>query len=157
MKDTSVTHPDHLVVVPAIERFSPIASHSERTNKRDFSDAMETKKEDTTQTSKNKKVEEEGQMVQVTETKGRKKQMKFKGPALEIKGPIFEIKEYAFSETPKDSTSQFKTRVELFDKYREDKEVSTNESLELYGDVKKISSKDVSLVTIRDHAKNTLT
>ena len=74
---------------------------------------------------------------------------------MEVKGPAFEIKEYAFSKASKDSTSQFKTRVELFDKYKDDKEVSTNESLKLYDDVRKISSKDVALVTVRDHTQNT--
>ena len=70
---------------------------------------------------------------------------------MKFEGHAFEIKEYAFSETPKDSTSQFKTRAEMFDKYREDKEVATNESLNIYADVRKISNKDVSLVTFRDH------
>ena len=46
--------------------------------------------------------------------------------------------------------------VELFDKYREDKEVLTGESLKMYVDVKKISNKDVALVTVRDHVKNNL-
>ena len=70
---------------------------------------------------------------------------------MKFKGASFEIKEYSFSETPKDSTSQFKTKVELFDKYKEDKEVSTDESLKLYAYVRKISSKDVVLVIFRDH------
>ena len=48
-------------------------------------------------------------MIHVAKYKGKKKQMKFKGIA-------FEIKEYAFSDKPKDSTSQFKTRAELFEK-----------------------------------------
>ena len=34
--------------------------------------------------------------------------------------------------------------------------MSTNESLKLYIDVKKISSKDVPLVTATDHVQNTL-
>ena len=38
----------------------------------------------------------------------------------------------------------------------DDKEVSKNETLKLYVDVRKISSKDVSLVTLRDHVQNTL-
>ena len=35
---------------------------------------------------------------------------------MKVKGPIFEVKEHAFYETPTDSTSQFRTRSELFDK-----------------------------------------
>ena len=55
-----------------------------------------------------------------------------------------------------DSTSQFKNGYELFDKYKDDKEVALDEALKLYAEVKKMSSKDVSLVTLRDHYKNTL-
>ena len=44
---------------------------------------------------------------------------------MKFKGPSFEVKKYAFSETPKDSTSQFKTRAQMFDKYRDDKDVAT--------------------------------
>ena len=40
---------------------------------------------------------------------------------MKVKGLAFEIKEYAFSETPKDSTCQFKTVAAIFDKYRDDK------------------------------------
>ena len=75
---------------------------------------------------------------------------------MKLKGPYFEIKEYAFSKTHEESTTQFKTRAELFVKYSDEKEVSTNEPLKLDSDVRKISSKDVSLVTIRDHTQNTL-
>ena len=88
-------------------------------------------------------------MVKVTKTEGKKKQMK-------VKGPAFEVKEYVFSKTSKGSTDQFKTIAKLFDKQKDDKEISTNESLKLYVDVRKNSSKDVSLVTIRDHTQNTL-
>ena len=75
---------------------------------------------------------------------------------MKVKGPTFKVKEYVFSETHEGSTDQFKTREKLFDKYRDDKETSMNESLKLYADVRNISSKDVSLVTVRDHAQNTL-
>ena len=44
----------------------------------------------------------------------------------------------------------------MFKKYMNDKEISTNESLKLYDDVRKISIKDVSLVTVRDHDQNNL-
>ena len=52
VKYVSVTKLDPLAVVPVVERISPIASHSEMTNKRTFSDAMETEEEDSSQTSK---------------------------------------------------------------------------------------------------------
>ena len=74
---------------------------------------METKHEDNTTTSKKQKVEVEGERVKVTKTKWKKKQMK-------VKGPAFQIKEYPFLETPKDYTTQFKTRADLFEKYLDD-------------------------------------
>ena len=75
---------------------------------------------------------------------------------MKVKGPAFEIKEYAFSKNIADSTSQFKNRYEFFDKYKDDKEVATDEDLKLYLDTRKISNKDVSLETVRDHTQNTL-
>ena len=149
MKDVNDTQSYPLDIVPTPHIDTPIASHSEMTNKRTFSDAMETEHEDNTTTSKKKKIHVEGEVVKVKKTKGNKKQMK-------VKVPAFEIKEYSFSKNHEEYTTQFKTKVELFDKYRDDKEVSTNESLKLYVDVRKISSKDVALVTVRDHAQNTL-
>ena len=74
VKYASVTQPDPLVVVPIAERKSPIASHSKMTNKRTFSNAMETEEEEeSSQFLKKQKIEEEGQMVKVTNTKGKKK------------------------------------------------------------------------------------
>ena len=97
---------------------------------------MDTTEEDTVKTPKKQKIEETRQIIQVEYVEGKKKHMK-------VKGPSFEVNEYAFFETPKDSTSQFKTRVELLDKYRDDKEVATNEYLNLYADVGKIARKVV--------------
>ena len=42
------------------------------------------------------------------------------------------------------------------EKYKESKDITTNESLKLYADVRKSCSKEVSLVSVRDHKKNTL-
>ena len=66
------------------------------------------------------------------------------------------MKQYEFSEVPKTSVDKFKSRGILYDKYKNDRETSLDEYLKLYVDVRKISSKDVSLVTVKDHAKNTL-
>ena len=44
----------------------------------------------------------------------------------------------------------------MFDTYRDEKGISTNESLKLNANVRKISSKYVSLITDRDHTQNTL-
>ena len=61
-----------------------------------------------------------------------------------------------FKETPKGSTDRFKYRAELYDRYRDNKETTLDESLKFYVDFGKMSSKNVSLVTFKDHAKNTL-
>ena len=45
-------------MVPLAERITPIASCSEKRNKIDFSDAMETEEEDTSITPKKQRVEE---------------------------------------------------------------------------------------------------
>ena len=45
-----------------------------------------------------------------------------------------------FSETLTDSTSQFKNRYDLFDKYKDDKEVASDEAQKLYEDIINISS-----------------
>ena len=44
---------------------------------------------------------------------------------MKVKGPAFQAKEYAFDYTPTNSTSQFKTMSELFDKYKDDKDVAS--------------------------------
>ena len=75
---------------------------------------------------------------------------------MKVKGSTFEVKEYAFSETPEGSTDKFKTMDELFDKYTDNRDTYLDESLNLYVDVRNISRKYVSLVTVKDHAQNTL-
>ena len=67
-------------MVPAEERITPITSCSEKTNKRDLYDAMDREEEGATRTPTKKKIEETGQLVQVTEVKGKKNQMNIKGP-----------------------------------------------------------------------------
>ena len=67
------THSDPLSIVPSPQMNTPIASHSEMTNKRTFSDVMEIEHEDDSITSNKQKVEMEGEMVKVIETKGEKK------------------------------------------------------------------------------------
>ena len=75
---------------------------------------------------------------------------------VKIKGLVFEMKQYEFSEFPRTSTDSFNCRTELYDKYKSDRETSLDESFQLYLDVRKISNKDISLVTVTYHAKNTL-
>ena len=110
---------------------------------------MDTEEEDTSRTPKKKIIEEEGQLVQVTkEDKGKKK--------MKVTGPSFEVKEYAFADTPADSTSQFKNKTELLEKYKETKDISSEESLKLYSEVRKSSTQDVSIIVVRDYSQNTL-
>ena len=40
---------------------------------------------------------------------------------MKVIGPAFEVKEYAFANKPVDSTSQFKNKTELLEKYKETK------------------------------------
>ena len=51
---------------------------------------------------------------------------------MKVKGSTFEVKEYAFSNTPTDSTSQFKNNIELLEKYTETKYMTSEETLKLY-------------------------
>ena len=46
--------------------------------------------------------------------------------------------------------------MEFLDRYKDTKEVSLEEALKLYSEVRKISNQDVSLIAIRDRAHNTL-
>ena len=39
-------------------------------------------------------------------------------------GSIFEVKEYSFADTPADSMSQFRNKMDLLDKYRETKDMT---------------------------------
>ena len=88
------------------EKITPLGSYSENTNKRDFLDVMDTEEEDTVKTPKKPIIEAEGQLVQSREEDRGKKNMK-------VARPSFEVREYAFFDTPIDSTSQFKNKIEL--------------------------------------------
>ena len=107
------------------EKITPLASYSERTNKRDFSYAMDTKEEDTMRTPKKQRIETKGQLVQAIEEDRSKKKMK-------VTRPAFEVKKYAFADTLVDSTTQFKNKTELMEKYKETKEITLEETLKLY-------------------------
>ena len=75
---------------------------------------------------------------------------------MKVTCPSFEVKEYASADALADSTSQFKNKTRLLEKYRETKDIPSKESLKLYLEVRKISSQDVSLITVRDYSQNTL-
>ena len=105
-------------LVLAAENITPLASCSERTNKKYFSDAMDTEEEDTSRTPKNPRIEVEGQLVQTTEEDIGKKNMK-------VTGHTFEVREYAFVDTPADSTSQFKDKIEFLEKHKETKYITS--------------------------------
>ena len=57
VREVTSPQPGTSNLVPAAEKVTPISSCSERTNKRDFSDAMYTEEEDTTRTPKKQKIE----------------------------------------------------------------------------------------------------
>ena len=75
---------------------------------------------------------------------------------MKVTRPSFEVKEYAFADTPVESTSQLKSKVELLERYTETKDITSEETLKLYSEVRKISNQDVSLVSVRDYSQNTL-
>ena len=105
IKEITSPHLGATILVPIAEKITPLAIFSERTNKTDFPDAMDTEEEDTTKNPKKQRVEEERQLVQMTKDKWKKmKQMK-------VVGFSCEVKEYAFADTPTNSTSQFKTKT----------------------------------------------
>ena len=72
VKDVTLLMPDIFKVIVVAEKITPLASHSERTNKREFSGTMDIVEEDTAMTPKRQKIESEGQMVQ-TKTKDKGK------------------------------------------------------------------------------------
>ena len=67
-----------------------MASVSEHSNKRDFSNVMDIEEEDTTNTPKKQNLDDAGQLVHAAGGKGKKKQVK-------VKFPTFEVQEYEFS------------------------------------------------------------
>ena len=79
---------------------------------------MDTEEEDSARTLKKQIIESEGQLVQPKEEDRGKKKMK-------VIGPAFEVKEYAFADTPVDSTSQFKNKIGLLENYKETKDISS--------------------------------
>ena len=64
-EEFSTQHDISSVVAPAIQ-ITELDSSSKKTNKRDFSDSMETEEQDTTRTPKNQNIEKEGQLAHVT-------------------------------------------------------------------------------------------
>ena len=93
-------HLGTLNLVSVVEKITPLGIYSEKTNKRDFLDVMDTKEEDTVKTPKKPIIEVEGQLVEIRKEDRGKKNMK-------VIGPAFKVREYAFADTPADSTYQF--------------------------------------------------
>ena len=69
-------------------------------------------------------------MVEVTQPEVKKEKGK-------VKGPSFEVQEYKFSEMPETSSDKFKFRTDLYDKYKDDRNISLKESTKLYSEVRK--------------------
>ena len=95
---------------------------------------MDIDEEDTAETPKREKVETEGQLVlDIAVDKVKRKMM--------IWGSLFKVKEYTFADsTPIDSFSQSKNKAELVDKYKGMKDITLEETLKLYYEVRKISN-----------------
>ena len=119
MENVEVSHENPLDVAKEIEVVTPIASNLEMTGKRNSLDAMEIKEEGSSEVAKRQKIEAEGESVEVVKIESNKKQLK-------IKGPAFEVQEYKFLEVPETSTDKFKSIVDLYDKYKDDKDIPLN-------------------------------
>ena len=70
-------------------------------------------------------------------------------------GVAFEVQEYNFSETQEGSSDKFKSISDLYAAYGQDNNVSSEKTLKLYSKVRKFFE-EVSLVIVKDHARNTL-
>ena len=57
-------------------------------------------------------------MVEVVEAEIKKKKEK-------IRGSSFEVQEYEFSEVQEASSDKFKSKDDLYDRYKKDKEISS--------------------------------
>ena len=63
VKEINSLHPSTSNFVLVAEKITPLGSYSEKTNKRDCLDVMDTEEEDTVKTPKNPIIEVEGQLV----------------------------------------------------------------------------------------------
>ena len=91
---------------------------------------MDIDEEDTAETPKRNKVETEGQLFLDRAVDKSKRKMT-------IPGPPFEVKEYTFVDiTPIDSSSQSNNKAELVDKYKGIKDITSQETLKLYFEVR---------------------
>ena len=106
MQGNNSPPPGTSILNPIAEKIAPLASVSENSNKRDFSDVMDTEEEDTTNTPKKQNLDDARNLVWVAGGKGNKKQLK-------VKGPAFEVQEYEFSQTPEGSTTRYRSKIEL--------------------------------------------
>ena len=82
--------------------------------------------------------------------------MKIRKKKEKVRGTTFEIQEYEFSEVQEVSSDKFKSRTDLYDQYKKENDISSKKSSILYSKVGNISSKEVSLVTVKDHTRNPL-
>ena len=74
-----------------------------------------------------------------------------------FQGPTFEVQEYNFLDMEEEgSSAKFKSSSDLYARYGQDKNGPSEKDMNLYSQVRKICDKEASLVTVKDHAKNTL-
>ena len=73
-----------------------------------------------------------------------------------VKGPTVEVQEYEFAQTLEGSTNRYRSKTKLLEKYKENKDITMNESIKLSAEVRKACDHEVSLVFVRDHMHNTL-
>ena len=74
-----------------------------------------------------------------------------------VQGPNFQIHEYSFAEAQgSGSSDRYKSRNDLYTRYEQDKKFSSEKYLKLFSKVRDISDKEISLITVKNHVKNTL-
>ena len=74
-----------------------------------------------------------------------------------VQVPIVQVQEYNFAEAHESSSSdRYTSRNDLYTRYGHVKMFSLEKTLNIFPKVRDISYKEISLVTVKDHVKNTL-
>ena len=74
-----------------------------------------------------------------------------------VQGPVVQVQEYIFAEVHESGSSdRYKSINDLYTRYGQGKKFLQKKTLNPFPKVMDISDKEISLVTVKDHVKNTL-
>ena len=74
-----------------------------------------------------------------------------------IQGLVVQVQEHSFVEVQKSGSSdRYKSKNDLYTRYGQDKMFSSKIYLNVFPKVRDISDKEIALVIVKDHVKNTL-